>query len=152
MVVRTKTKQDLTNEVTSSLKQIIKSAKRSLRAELEEVGLTVPQAMVLHTLAAADERLSARELGRECDMLASTMTGVVDRLEQQGYVQRERDDHDRRVVWINLTPAGERVQSTLGGFFSQFGQTFSVLPAKDLEHLAELLGRVAAAIEKEDGR
>ena len=118
MVVRTKTKQDLTNEVTSSLKQIIKSAKRSLRAELEEVGLTVP-AMVLHTLAAADERLSARELGRECDMLASTMTGVVDRLEQQGYVQRERDDHDRRVVWINLTPAGERVQYTLGGFFSR---------------------------------
>ena len=108
--------------------------------------------MVLHTLAAADERLSARELGRECDMLASTMTGVVDRLEQQGYVQRERDDHDRRVVWINLTPAGERVQSTLGGFFSQFGQTFSVLPAKDLERLAELLGRVAAAIEKEEGR
>ena len=49
MVVRTKTKQDLTNEVTSSLKQIIKSAKRSLRAELEEVGLTVPQAMVLHS-------------------------------------------------------------------------------------------------------
>ena len=82
-------------------------------------------------------------------MLASTMTGVVDRLEQQGYVRRERDDHDRRVVWINLTPEGEQIQSTLGGFFSQFGQTFSVLGAKDLEHLAELLGRVAAAIEKE---
>ncbi len=149
MVVRTKTKADLTSEVTSSLQLIIKSAKRSMRAELEEVGLTVPQAMVLHTLAASGARLSARELGRECDMLASTMTGVVDRLEQQGYVRRERDDHDRRVVWIDLTPEGEQIQSTLGGFFSQFGQTFSVLGAKDLERLAELLGRVAAAIEKE---
>ena len=103
MVVRTKTKADLTSEVTSSLQLIIKSAKRSMRAGLE----------------------------------------------QQGYVRRERDDHDRRVVWIDLTPEGEQIQSTLGGFFSQFGQTFSVLGAKDLERLAELLGRVAAAIEKE---
>src|ERR1700753_4046983 len=111
MVVRTKTKADLTSEVSESLKLILKSAKRSVRIELEKVGLTTPQAMVLHTLAASDgRRLSARELGRECDMLASTMTGVVDRLEQQGYVRRERDDHDRRVVWINLTPEGEQIQ------------------------------------------
>ena len=55
MVVRTKTKADLTSEVTSSLQLIIKSAKRSMRAELEEVGLTVPQAMVLHTLAASGD-------------------------------------------------------------------------------------------------
>ncbi len=52
-------------------------------------------------------------------------------------------------MWINLTPEGEQIQSTLGGFFSQFGETFSVLPAKDLEQLADILGRVATATEKE---
>jgi MarR family transcriptional regulator, organic hydroperoxide resistance regulator len=149
MVTRTKTKADVTEEVTAALSKIVKSAKRSMRTEMEAVGLTVPQAMTLHAVAGAGGRLSARDIGRECDMLASTTTGVIDRLEQHGYVQRERDESDRRVVWINLTPEGERVQSQLGGFFSQFGRTFSILPMRDLEQLSDILGRVAAAIEKE---
>ena len=86
MSTKTMTKNELATELAAAIFRVAKSTKRSIRADLEDLGLTVPQAMVLHTLAAADERLSARELGRECDMLASTMTGVVDRLEQQGYV------------------------------------------------------------------
>jgi DNA-binding MarR family transcriptional regulator len=149
MVTRTKTKADHLAEVTVSLKGIMKSAKRSMRIDLEQVGLTVPQAMVLHTLAGSEGRLSARDLGRECDMLASTATGVIDRLEQQGFVRRERDDSDRRVVWINLTPEGREIQSNLGGFYSEFERSFAVLGVKDLEQLADILGRVAAATEKE---
>jgi len=42
-------------------------------------------------------------------MPASTVSGVVDRLEQKGYVERTRDATDRRVVKISLTKAGKRV-------------------------------------------
>ena len=109
------TKNELATELAAAIFRVAKSTKRSIRADLEALGLTVPQGMALHTLAAAGGRLSARELGRECDMLASTATGVVDRLELHGLVERERDNDDRRVVWIKLTEQGAELQSAAAG-------------------------------------
>jgi DNA-binding MarR family transcriptional regulator len=152
MTTRTKTKADLAAELGSALGRIAKHTKRSVRHDLEQVGLTLPQAMALHTLAGADGRLSARDLGRECDMLASTATGVIDRLEQHGYVRRERDAGDRRMVWIQLTQAGAELQKRLPGFTSYWGQTFTVLPLRDLEQLVALVERVQESIENGGGR
>src|SRR3954451_4721682 len=116
MATRTMNKSDLGAELGSALFRVAKLAKRSVRADLEELGLTMPQAMLLHHLAADGGRRSARELGRECDMLASTATGVIDRLERDGYVRRERDLDDRRVVWVQLTDKGEALQGKLPAF------------------------------------
>lgn len=147
MVTRTKTKGELAAELGGALGRIAKHTKRAVRHDLEQVGLTFAQAMALHTLAASGGRLAARDLGRECDMLASTATGVIDRLEQHGYVRRERDDEDRRVVWVQLTPAGAELQQRLPGFTSYWAQTFTVLPVREMEQLVALVTRVEQAIE-----
>jgi len=39
----------------------------------------------------------------------STISGVIDRLEKKGYVLRDRDLEDRRVIKVVLTPKGKRV-------------------------------------------
>jgi len=39
----------------------------------------------------------------------STITGLVDRLEKRGYVVRDRDQEDRRVIKLLLTPKGRRL-------------------------------------------
>ena len=152
MSTRTKTKADLAAELGTALGRIAKHTKRSVRNDLELVGLTVPQAMALHTLASAGGTLSARDLGRECDMLASTATGVIDRLEQHGFVRRVRDEGDRRIVWVQMTESGEELQKRLPAFTTYWGRTFTVLPTRDLEQLVELVGRVETAIEQEGGR
>jgi DNA-binding MarR family transcriptional regulator len=152
MSTRTKTKADLAAELGTALGRIAKHTKKSVRSDLELVGLTVPQGMALHTLASAGGTLSARELGRECDMLASTATGVVDRLEQHGYVRRVRDEHDRRIVWVQMTESGGELQKRLPAFTTYWGRTFTVLPTRDLEQLVELVGRVEKAIEQEGAR
>jgi MarR family transcriptional regulator, organic hydroperoxide resistance regulator len=152
MSTRTKTKSDLAAELGAALGRIAKHTKRSVRHDLELVGLTVPQAMALHTLAAAGGRLSGRDLGRECDMLASTATGVVDRLEQHGYVRRVRDEEDRRVVWVQMTEAGSQLQERLPAFTTYWGRTFTVLPTRELEQLVQLVQRVEDAIETEGSR
>ena len=84
-------------------------AKRATRPLVEEQGVTMPQALALHMLHAAGGRRAARDLGRDCHMLASTITGVIDRLESAGHVRRERDQRDRRVVWVTLTDAGREL-------------------------------------------
>jgi len=144
-------KSDLGAELGSALFRVAKLAKRSVRADLEELGLTMPQAMLLHHLAADGGRRSARELGRECDMLASTATGVIDRLERDGYVRRERDLDDRRVVWVQLTDKGEALQGKLPAFQTAIGRAFMVLSVGDLEQVLAAVHRVEAAIE-EGGR
>jgi DNA-binding MarR family transcriptional regulator len=39
----------------------------------------------------------------------STITGLIDRLEKKSYVERERDQKDRRVIYVQLTPKGRRI-------------------------------------------
>ena len=49
------------------------------------------------------------ELSRKMYLHMSTVSGVVDRLEEKGFVERNRGDKDRRVVKISLTKAGKRI-------------------------------------------
>jgi MarR family transcriptional regulator, organic hydroperoxide resistance regulator len=144
----TSRKADLAAEVGQLLYDIGAQAKRRTRPLVEEQGATMPQALALHMLHGAGGRLSARDLGRECHMLASTITGVIDRLESAGHVRRERD---RRVVWVTLTDAGRELVDRLPTFSDQMGQLLGALPAKELEQMRESLRRVLAAAAETRG-
>jgi DNA-binding MarR family transcriptional regulator len=141
-------KAGLAAEVGQLLYDIGAQAKRATRPLVEEQGVTMPQALALHMLHGAGDRLTARDLGRECHMLASTITGVIDRLESAGHVRRERDQRDRRVVWISLTDAGRQLVDRLPTFSEQMGQLLGTLPAKELEQMRESLRRVLQAAER----
>src|SRR5690606_39077022 len=47
------------------------------------------------------------ELADMAGVTRATMTGLVDTLERDGFVRREPDPHDRRMMSINLTPTGQ---------------------------------------------
>ena len=64
------------------------------------------------TDCASPGRVTHAELARRMWLSPATLTGIVDTLEKAGYVRRERDEADRRVVWLALTEAGaERVEA-----------------------------------------
>ncbi len=79
-------------------------------------GLTAAGANALSVLAwggvtgnnATPGRATHAELARRCWVRPATLTGVVDTLERAGYVRRERDATDRRLVWLALTDEGWR--------------------------------------------
>jgi DNA-binding MarR family transcriptional regulator len=152
MSTRTTSKRELAADVGRLWGDLAVRSKRSLRPLLEAQGVTMPQAIVLHTLRAAGGRQPARDLGRECHMLASTVTGVIDRLEVAGHVRRERDSRDRRVVWVVLTDEGAQLVERIPSFFEQIGKAFTVLPARELEQMRESLLRVLASDEDEGKR
>ena len=152
MSTRTMSKRELAAEVGRLWGDLAVQSKRSLRPLLEAEGATMPQAIVLQTLRTAGGRQPARDLGRECHMLASTVTGVIDRLEIAGHVRRERDSRDRRVVWVILTEEGEQLVERIPSFFEHLGKSFTVLPARELEQMRESLLRVLAADEDEGNR
>jgi len=69
--------------------------------ELSKCGITVPQAIVLDVIRNTPKTIG--EISKEIDLSNSTVSGIVDRLERNGLVERQRDQQDRRVVWVALT-------------------------------------------------
>lgn len=74
----------------------------------EELGLTMSQLRVLYMLQ-AEPGTPAGNIAALLKVRPSTATGIVDRLERDGLVRRERDDLDRRRVRVWLTDQGIRV-------------------------------------------
>lgn len=93
---------------------------RFRRTFAEEDGLSPGAAAVLLTLSFGEGRGLERgtpgrathsELAQRCMITPATLTGIVSTLEKAGYVRRERDQADRRVVWLRLTePGAERAR------------------------------------------
>lgn len=71
----------------------------------EQHGLTTAGMATLMTLAQHGES-THRAVAQRCFVRPATLTGVVDTLERDGLVKRERDEADRRSVRLVLTPAG----------------------------------------------
>jgi MarR family transcriptional regulator, organic hydroperoxide resistance regulator len=80
----------------------------ALSTALADLKLTAAEINALANLAGRGA-LSVRELSVETGTRASTLTGVLDRLENRGYLTRELDPTDRRSFRLPLTEAGQEV-------------------------------------------
>lgn len=101
------------------IKDIVKSIRRLVRAEYldsqkmsKQFGLTGPQSLVLRLLI-KEGALSSADLSRQMYVTPSNITGIIDRLEKKGYVERISKPGDRRVALINLTESGQALGNTL---------------------------------------
>lgn len=68
-------------------------------------GLTVPQIICLYEIYEKGA-MPLSLLSRNVHLSMSTLVGVIDRLEEKGFVQRMRDIKDRRIIFINITDKG----------------------------------------------
>jgi DNA-binding MarR family transcriptional regulator len=94
------------SEIMQSLRRIFKAIHDYSFEVSDKFGITGPQLWALNTIS-KNEGLSLGELSEKMYLRPSTITGLVDRLEKRGYVVRDRDQRDRRVVKILLTPNGK---------------------------------------------
>lgn len=85
---------------------------RKFQEKLEPHGLTPFHWLVLCCLWEQDG-LATSDLGDRLGQVGGTITGVIDRMEERGLVQRQRDPNDRRVWRIWLTEAGRNLEQVL---------------------------------------
>jgi len=71
------------------------------QAAADRVGINATDLNCLNILSFRGQ-MTAGELARETGLTTASITGVVDRLAEAGYVTRERDPHDRRRVVVKL--------------------------------------------------
>ena len=88
------------------------------------------------------------EIARHLDHDTGATTRLVDQLEERGYLRRRRSTEDRRVVHLEITPAGKALTKSLTlrllEFWNEVLQDFS---AEDAEQLITLLTRLMTRIE-----
>lgn len=88
--------------VYKELRKVMELVKEKVDEEFKNTKLTGTQGMILAMLA-HNGRLKISEIS-ECLCLSnSTVSGIIDRMEEKGYVERTRSQQDRRVVYVSAT-------------------------------------------------
>lgn len=82
---------------------------RAYRPILDRLGLTYTQYIVLVALWERDDQ-TVGELGEKMFLESNTLTPILKKLEQSGFVERRRDPADERQVRIRLTPKGSELR------------------------------------------
>jgi len=92
--------------------ELIHLSKRRFMAIASEFDLSPPQVMALRQLDPAEPKpMSELAIALRCDN--SNVTGIVDRLEDRGLVERRPGEHDRRVKMLMITERGAQVRAGL---------------------------------------
>ena len=119
---------------------------RAVSCKIAEYGLTTAQFGILEAL----HHLGPLSLGELADKLLVTggnVTYVMDRLEEQGLVRRERSGEDRRVVLAHLTEEGrELIDDVFPGHATFIHEQAEVLAPEDQELLRDLLKELGKGI------
>ena len=102
----------LNNQLCFALYAATNAITRAYRAPLAQLGLTYPQYLVLLVLWEPDRNAhTVKGLADALQLDSSTLTPLLKRLEAAGFVTRERQAHDERVVQISLTAAGRALRT-----------------------------------------
>ncbi|MSR36729.1 MAG: MarR family transcriptional regulator [Gemmatimonadetes bacterium] len=119
---------------------------RTVSTRVAEYGLTTPQFGVLEALYHLGP-LPLGELAAKLLVTGGNITYVMDRLEEQGLVLRERSSQDRRVVRAQLTEAGERlVAKAFPRHALAIADLAAELGPEEQEALRDLLKRLGKGI------
>ena len=81
---------------------------RAYKPILDALGLTYTQYIAMVALSEADDQ-TVSALGEKLFLESNTLTPILKKLEQSGYISRARDPADERQVRVSLTPAGRRL-------------------------------------------
>lgn len=87
---------------------------RAYKPLLDKVGLTYTQYIAMVALSDEDEQ-TVSALGDKLFLESNTLTPILKKLEQTGYIRRHRDPADERQVRVSLTPGGRKlIEQDLG--------------------------------------
>ncbi len=113
-------------------------------------GLSLPQLHLLCVLKQGGGILTTGEIGRAMVKASQTITGLVDRLEEPGLVERVFDRRDRRKTWVRLTEKGERKLADAFPVGNRLAEELSsVLNDEELKDLQAKIEKLRnAAMEK----
>jgi MarR family transcriptional regulator, 2-MHQ and catechol-resistance regulon repressor len=134
--------------VIRELARCYQAFQRASDAHIRRSGLTPPQFDIVVTLGNTPG-LSFKELGSRTLITKGTLTGVVDRLEGRGLVERMACAEDGRSTLVRLTPEGERMfRKVFEPHLAFLAPAFESMPECGRKELEKRLKQLREALEK----
>lgn len=116
-----------------------------------EYGLTPSQYNVLRILRGEGKPMPCLEIGERMIQVVPAMTGLIDRLEKQDLVRRERCTEDRRVVYIEITQKALDLLNEMDEpVINLHQQLIGHLTRSELKELSRLLEKARLSLATED--
>lgn len=101
-------------DIVNALRQVSVLIYQNSREMRQKYGISGPQLLVLKTIVESETSLSPVGISRSLNVSPSNITGMIDRLEKMGLVERHRKEDDRRTIIIAPTKEGiELSQKTI---------------------------------------
>jgi DNA-binding MarR family transcriptional regulator len=127
-------------EAWALMQRLFGPQRRRIMALAAEYELSPPQLGALKALD-PDQPLAMSQLAGVLGCDNSNVTGIVDRLEYRGLVERRPADHDRRVKLLALTDKGRALHDTLAERLHAPPAELAGLSAADQRTLRDILAR-----------
>jgi DNA-binding MarR family transcriptional regulator len=139
------------SDVWTLLLQLVGDERRRLPAIAAELGLSEAQGQVLRLLDPQAPVAMCR-IAEALDCDPSNVTGIVDRLEARGLVERRADARDRRVRRLVLTAQGREQRKHLVDRLHEAPSEIEALSMAEREGLCAILKRALACRGEADSR
>jgi len=134
--------------IEQQLRYIQRALRRPVESEIARGRLTAPQRSVMRTLAHTKGGLALKDLAADVGLSHSTVSGIVDRLEERRLVVRRADHDDARRTRITVSPPVRKyIRTTLPNLtLSPLAEALSMLAPSERDALLASLTRLSAAL------
>jgi MarR family transcriptional regulator, organic hydroperoxide resistance regulator len=127
-------------EAWALMHELFHAAKRRLHAVAAEFELSPPQVRALGVLD-PERPVPMSDLADALHCDNSNVTGIVDRLEDRGLVERRSASHDRRVKMLVVTERGAELRERLAERLSEPPAALAALAPEDQRALRDIMRR-----------
>lgn len=124
---------------------------RARDKELEPYGISSSQAAVLYTIHSLGQKATVGNISKWLFRMPHTITGILDRMEKLGLVERVPDPERKRVVRVRMTARGKKAY-TLSSKREVINRIMSVLSEEEMRNLSSYLKAINIRAREELAR
>lgn len=137
---------DPTDGIIADFRAAMSQLKCASSERLLRLGVSMAQLHIMYTLQRGGEMTMSR-LADVLNVSLSNATGLIDRLEERGFIERQRVPEDRRVVLVRVTPDGERMLQEVDALSDELLRSvLGRLPGSQLRAVAHAISALREAV------
>ncbi len=137
-------------KISKDYLEIFKVLKKRMKEDFESCGIKMSDGMVM-SLLMKNGRMKVSELGKRTGIAKSTLSDMLDRLEKAKIIERERDDNDKRSVYVNLTgEMNEKHNEAIEKINKNMGEMLKKASEEEVEQIINGLDVFCRIIKESD--
>lgn len=129
------TKRSVISNIMDNIRRVFQILNEQSQRIKQETGLTGPQLWAIRVIH-EHTPVNISEIAKLMYLHPTTVLGIIDRLEARGLVSRNRSRDDRRVIWVELTQAGNHLVKSVPEVVQ--GLFWAKLEGLSLDDLSEI--------------